>query len=414
MIAGLILCALIAYYLLDTAANLLNIRSLNKQVPEEFAGVYNAQQYKRSQEYTRVKAILEIVSSTVMLGLLLLFWGLNGFERLDLWLRSFHLDPFWTGMLYIGILTGARELLELPFEIYRTFVVEARFGFNRTSFGTFALDHLKSWLISGVILFGFLAILFLLLQTFGLQIWPIAWLLIAALTVVLTYLAPTLILPLFFRFQPMPAGELREAVTVYCQRQNFALRDLLVIDGSRRSSKANAFFTGFGKNKRVALYDTLINNHPIPELVAVLAHEVGHYKKKHVLQHFLFAQLGLFLAFLLASYCLYWPALFAAFGVTHPSHYVGLTLFSLLVQPLGVFFGIITYAWSRHNEFEADRFAAETVGDPSPLVDALIRLSKDTLHNLTPHPLLVGLRFTHPPVPLRIRALKSIPRTSVR
>jgi STE24 endopeptidase len=408
MIAGFIICVLVGYHLLDTIALLLNLRSLREAVPAEFAGIYDNSEYRRSQEYSRAKAHLEMVSSTAMLAALLLFWGLNGFERLDLWLRGWGWHPFWTGILYVAVLAAARELLELPIELYRTFVVEARFGFNRTSWQTFVLDHLKNWAIAGGIFFGFLALVLGLLQNFGIQIWPVAWLVTAAISILLTYLAPTIILPLFFKFQPLPPGELRDAVTNYCQRQSFPLRDLLVIDGSRRSSKANAFFTGFGQNKRVALYDTLINNHPVPELVAVLAHEVGHYKKQHVVQQFVLAQVSLFLAFLLASFCITWPALFATFGVTHNSYYAGLVLFFLLIQPLGILFGIATYAWSRHHEYEADRFAAETTGDSTPLVEALIRLSKDTLHNLTPHPLLVGLRFTHPPVPDRVRALRAL------
>jgi len=408
MIAGFIICVLVGYQLLDTIALVLNLRSLKEEVPAEFAGIYDQSEYRRSQQYSRAKAHLEMISSTVMLAALLLFWWLNGFERLDLWLRGLGWHPFWTGILYVAVLAVARELLELPVELYRTFVVETRFGFNRTSWQTFLLEHLKNWAIAGVILFGFLALVLGLLQSFGLQIWPVAWLVTAAISILLTYLAPTVILPLFFKFQPLPPGELRDAVTGYCQQLNFPLRDLLVIDGSRRSSKANAFFTGFGKNKRVALYDTLINNHPVPELVAVLAHEVGHYKKQHVLQQFILAQVSLFLAFLLASFCITWPALFTAFGVTHISYYAGLVLFSLLIQPLGILFGIATYAWSRHHEYEADRFAAETTGDSSPLEEALIRLSKDTLHNLTPHPLLVGLRFTHPPVPDRVRALRAL------
>jgi STE24 endopeptidase len=408
MIAGFIICVLVGYQLLDTIALVLNLRSLKEEVPAEFAGIYDQSEYRRSQQYSRAKAHLEMISSTVMLAALLLFWGLNGFERLDLWLRGLGWHPFWTGILYVAALAAARELLELPIELYRTFVVETRFGFNRTSWQTFLLDHLKNWAIAGVILFGFLALVLGLLQSFGIQIWPVAWLVTAGISILLTYLAPTVILPLFFKFQPLPPGELRDAVTGYCQRLNFPLRDLLVIDGSRRSSKANAFFTGFGKNKRVALYDTLINHHPVPELVAVLAHEVGHYKKQHVLQQFILAQVSLFLAFLLASFCITWPALFAAFWVTHISYYAGLVLFSLLIQPLGILFGIATYAWSRHHEYEADRFAAETTGDSSPLEEALIRLSKDTLHNLTPHPLLVGLRFTHPPVPDRVRALRAL------
>jgi STE24 endopeptidase len=408
MIAGFIICILVGYHLLETVANLLNLRSLKDEVPPEFAGIYDGSEYRRSQQYTRAKAHLEIISSSFMLATLLLFWAWNGFERLDLWFRGWGWHPFWIGILYVSIFAIAHELLELPFELYRTFVVETRFGFNRTNWQTFVLDHLKNWSIAGIILLGFLAIVLGLLQAFGIQVWPIAWLVTAGISILLTYLAPTVILPLFFKFEPLPAGELRDAVTGYCQRLNFPLRDLLVIDGSRRSSKANAFFTGFGRNKRVALYDTLINNHPVPELVAVLAHEVGHFKKQHVIQQFLLAQVSLFLAFLLASFCLTWPALFATFGVTHTSYYVGLVLFFLLIQPLGILFGIASYAWSRHHEYEADRFAAETTGDSSPLVEALIRLSKDTLHNLTPHPLLVSLRFTHPPVPDRVRALRAL------
>ena len=170
-----------------------------------------------------------------------------------------------------------------------------------------------------------------------------------------------------------------------------------MIDGSRRSSKANAFFTGFGSNKRITLYDTLINSHTVPELLAVLAHEVGHYKKHHIIRHLLIGQLNLLLLFLGASFCISRPELFEAFGVSTPSYYVGLTLYLIVIRPFAVLFGVLMNYWSRRDEFEADRFAAESLGDPNPLIQALKRLSKDSLSNLTPHPLLVGLHFTHPP-----------------
>jgi STE24 endopeptidase len=222
------------------------------------------------------------------------------------------------------------------------------------------------------------------------------------------YLSPTLILPLFFKFSPLPAGPLREGILAYCHKQEFPLRDLLVIDGSRRSSKANAFFTGFGKNKRIALFDTLIENHSVPELIAVLAHEVGHFKHRHVIQHFVFAQMNLCFLFVLASLCLSRPELYAAFGVTHHSYYVGFALFSLLVQPLAIILGVVLNYLSRRHEFEADRFAGESTGEPAALIFALKKLSKDSLSNLTPHPLLVGLHFTHPPVLERIRELRNV------
>ena len=408
MLAVFILCCLVGYYLLDSVAKILNERNLADQVPPEFVGVYEPDRYRESQRYIRVKTRFELVCATFDLGCLLLFWGLGGFERLDIWLRGFHQGPILTGILYLGALAAARELLELPFEVYATFVIEQRFGFNRATLKTFVLDRLKGWGLAALLMTGFLAIVLNLLERFGLQVWPVAWLITVAASILLTYLAPTLILPLFFKFSPLPDGPLREGILAYCQKQNFPLRDLLVIDGSRRSSKANAFFTGFGKNKRIALFDTLIENHTEPELIAVLAHEVGHFKRRHVVQHFVFAQINLCFLFVLASLCLSRPELYAAFGVTHRSYYVGFALFSLLVQPLTILLGVVLNFLSRRHEFEADRFAGESTREPAALILALKKLSKDSLSNLTPHPLLVGLHFTHPPILKRIRALRIV------
>jgi STE24 endopeptidase len=408
MVAAFILFGLIGYYLLDSVAKILNIKNLQDEVPSEFVGIYESSRYRQSQNYLRVKTRFELVSATFDLGCLLLFWGFGGFERLDVWLKTLHQSPVITGLLYLGILAAARELLELPFEAYATFVIEQQFGFNRATLKTFVLDRLKSWALAGVLLLGFLTLVLNLLERFGPQIWPLAWLITAAVSILLVYLAPTFILPLFFKFSPVPAGPLRDGVLTYCQKQQFPLRDLLVIDGSRRSSKANAFFTGFGKNKRIALFDTLIENHTVPELIAVLAHEVGHFKRRHVIQHFVFAQINLCFLFVLASLCLSRPELYAAFGVTHPSYYIGFALFSLLIQPLAIILGVVVNSWSRRHEYQADRFAAESTGESASLVLALKKLSKDSLSNLTPHPLLVGLHFSHPPVLERIRALQEI------
>jgi STE24 endopeptidase len=408
MVAAFILFGLIGYYLLDSVAKILNIKNLQDEVPSEFVGIYESSRYRQSQNYLRVKTRFELVSATFDLGCLLLFWGFGGFERLDVWLKTLHQSPVITGLLYLGILAAARELLELPFEAYATFVIEQQFGFNRSTLKTFVLDRLKSWALAGVLLLGFLTLVLNLLERFGPQIWPLAWLITAAVSILLVYLAPTFILPLFFKFSPVPAGPLRDGVLTYCQKQQFPLRDLLVIDGSRRSSKANAFFTGFGKNKRIALFDTLIENHTVPELIAVLAHEVGHFKRRHVIQHFVFAQINLCFLFVLASLCLSRPELYAAFGVTHPSYYIGFALFSLLIQPLAIILGVVVNSWSRRHEYQADRFAAESTGESASLVLALKKLSKDSLSNLTPHPLLVGLHFSHPPVLERIRALQEI------
>jgi STE24 endopeptidase len=344
----------------------------------------------------------------VTLVTFLVFWRLDGFNALDLWLRGFHLPAIATGIAYFAALCIARELLLLPFELYDTFVIEQRFGFNRSTLRTFVADRIKQWLLFGILMSAFIALVLFLFEHLGGWAWLVAWGATAFASVFLMYIAPSIVLPLFYRLKPVPSGELRERVTEFCNRHRFPIRDLLVIDGSRRSSKANAFFIGFGRNKRIALYDTLINNHTIGELLAVLAHEVGHFKHRHVIKQFLFGQLNLFILFFAASFFLSYAGLFTAFGVSSPSYYVGLTLFLLLARPVGILFGVIGNFWSRKHEFEADQFAAEALHDASSLILALKKLSKDNLSNLSPHPLLVALHFTHPPVLARINALRRL------
>src|SRR5260221_2295299 len=256
MVAAFILCCLIGYYLLDSLAKILNVKNLGDQVPAEFAGIYEPDRYRESQRYLRMKTRFELVSATFDLVCLLLFWGLGGFERLDIWLRSLHQGPIVAGILYLGILGTARELLELPFDAYATFVIEQRFWVNRATLKTFVLDRLKGWALAALLMVGFLTIVLNLLERFGLHILPLACLITSTVSILLMYLSPTLILPLFFKFSPLPAGPLREGILAYCPKQEFPLRHLLFIDGSRRSSQATALFTGFGKNKRIALFDT--------------------------------------------------------------------------------------------------------------------------------------------------------------
>ena len=406
MIGGFVLCTLLGYYLLDSIAKILNLRSSKTQIPSEFADVYDEVRYRRSQQYTIANTRFELVQATCSLISLLIFWFSGGFEFLDQWVRQFGLSNTVAGLLYVSILCIAREAISLPFEVYHTYVIEQRFGFNRTEVKTFILDRLKGWLVSGLLLCLFAFIVLTLFTFFGKNAWIVAWACTATLSSLLMYLAPTLILPLFFKFSPLPEGALRDELTALCARQRFPVRELLVIDGSRRSSKANAFFTGFGSNKRIALYDTLIVSHTVPELLAVLAHEIGHFKRNHIIQHFIFGQLNLLVLFFAASLCVDRPEIFAAFGVTTPSLYVGLALFLILVRPATVLIGVAANYFSRRHEFEADRFAAEAMGDPNPLIRALKRLSKDSLSNLTPHPLLVALRFTHPSVLARVLALR--------
>jgi STE24 endopeptidase len=406
MLVLFLLVTLLGFFALDLVAKVLNLRCSNTKVPDEFSEIYDEQRYQRSQAYTRQNTWLDIAESSAGLGALLIFWAAGGFALLDAVLRSFHLHPVLTGLLYLGVLAAAREALALPFDIYQTFVTEQRFGFNRATAGTFTLDRLKEWALGAALSTGLITVILYLFEVFGANAWWIAWGVTAAISILLVYLAPPLILPLFYKLTPVPAGELRDRITELCVRQRFPVRDLLVIDGSRRSSKANAFLTGFGSNKRIALYDTLINHHSTAELVAILAHEIGHFKRRHILQHFALGQLALFGLFLMLAFCVSWPPLFAAFQVPTPSPYVGLALMMILLRPAAIFFGVLSKSWSRRHEYEADRFAVEAIGDAEPLIVALKRLSRENLSNLTPHWLLVILHYTHPPILARILALR--------
>jgi STE24 endopeptidase len=243
MIGGFVLLTLLGYYLLDSIAKILNLRSSKTQIPSEFADIYDEFRYRRSQEYTKTNTGFELIQASCSLAALLIFWFSGGFEFLDHWVRQFGLSNTVAGLLYVSILCIAREAISLPFEIYHTYVIEQRFGFNRTEVKTFILDRLKGWLVSGLLLCLFSFIVLTLFTFFGKNTWIVAWACTAALSSLLIYLAPMLILPLFFKFTPLPEGALRDEVTALCARQQFPVRELLVIDGSRRSSKANAFFT---------------------------------------------------------------------------------------------------------------------------------------------------------------------------
>ena len=298
-------------------------------------------------------------------------------------------------------------LIDLPFRYHSTFVIDERFGFNKTTRRTFWLDALKGLALGVVLGTPLLAAILFFFERAGARAWLWCWGITALFTLVVQLLAPTWIFPLFNKFKPLEEGELRRAVLAYAAKVQFPLEGLFVIDGSRRSTKANAFFTGFGKRKRVALFDTLVAQHPVEELVAVVAHEIGHYKKGHILQGLVLAILQSGVVFYLLSLFLGRAELFAAFGVAQPSTHAGLIFFSLLYTPLELVLSLGMQAFSRRNEFQADAYARATTGEAERLVSALKGLSADSLANLTPHPLYVTLHHSHPPLVERIRALRA-------
>lgn len=401
------LAGLLIVEAVNWTARLLNLRALRPEVPPEFAGVYDPEDYRKSQEYTRVNTRFSFIEGMFDLAVLLAFWLAGGFGWWDGVVRGWGLNPVLTGLIFLVVLLLARSILGLPFDVYSTFVIEERFGFNRTSFGTFVADLFKGALVGAVIGLP-LAAGFLALFTYaGRFAWIYAWAAVVAFSFLMQIIAPAVIMPLFNKFTPLE-GELKDAILAYAKRVDFPLTGVYSIDASRRSSKGNAFFTGFGKRKRIALFDTLIARSPTDELVAVLAHEVGHYKKRHILIGTIVSavETGLFLG--LFSVFVHQQALFAAFRVDTPGVWTGVIFVAVLVQLLELVLSIGSAALSRRHEREADRFALETTGRGDLLASGLKRLSKDNLSNLTPHPFYVWLNYSHPPTVERVRTLEAV------
>ena len=397
---------LVTVFLINLISTLLNLRASLAPLPTEFRDLYTDEAYGKSQAYLRETSRLSLFSSAFDLVLLFVFWFSGGFNLLDQFLRGFALGSVMTGVFYIGSLLLLQSVLSLPFTLYRTFVLEERFGFNRTTPAVFAGDLLKTLLLSVAIGAPLLALLLWFFQSAGSIAWLLAWGGITLVSLLLQYVAPAWIMPLFNRFVPLEDGELKSAITDYAAGVGFPLSGIYVIDGSKRSSKANAFFTGFGKRKRIALFDTLIKSHSVNELVAVLAHEIGHYTKKHILIGMVVSIVNMGVLFFLLSLFIGNAKLFEAFFMEHISVYGSLVFFMLLYTPVEFILSIVLQMLSRKHEYEADHFAVTTYSRGEALITALRNLSRSNLTNLTPHPLHVFMTYSHPPVSLRIGRLR--------
>ena len=406
--AWIVLIALAGEHLLAVATSVLNVRAMRATVPDEFREVYDQDTYARSQTYTRARTWFGLVHGTTSLAALLAFWGAGGFGWLDALCRGVGWGAVPTGLLFVAALLVGSTLLGLPFRIYSTFVIEERFGFNRTSLATFVLDLAKGLALGALLGGSLLALVLAFFEWAGPAAWVWCWVATAVFMLTAQFVAPTWIMPLFNTFSPLDQAELKEALVGYARSVHFPLHGIFVVDGSRRSAKANAFFTGFGNRKRIGLFDTLIAQHTTPELVAVVAHEVGHYKRRHIVKGLALSLAHTGVLFLLLSLFLEQRGLFEAFGVAEPSVHAGLVFFGLLFTPVELLLSLVANRVSRIHEFEADAFAARTTGGAAALVSALKKLSADSLSNLTPHPLQVFLHHSHPPVLQRIAALRTL------
>jgi STE24 endopeptidase len=410
----LIVVALFALWKLEFAATLLNLRAFPSKVPDELADVMDEAKLDEARHYLRVNARFGIVHSTFSLALLLVFWFAGGFGWLDGWARSIAPGEVAAGLVFLSALFLGQALVSLPFSIHETFVIEKKFGFNRSTPATFIMDRLKGLLLAALIGLPLgAAVLWIFIHVSHAWLW--AWLVVTVIQLLLTWLAPSLIMPLFNKFTPMPEGDLKREIEALGVRCGFPLDGVFVMDGSKRSTKANAFFTGFGKRKKIALFDTLIEKSSALELLGVLAHEIGHFRRGHIKQRLAAGILQTAAIFFLLGLATdpdgrFSRLLFDAFGVKQISPHVGLVLFSILLEPVSKLLGVVMHAWSRRHEFEADAYAAEVTGDGAPLASALKKMTADHLSHPSPGRLRVWLDYSHPPLLERLRALQKTRR----
>jgi STE24 endopeptidase len=404
--APLFLFLIVAAHLVEILALLLDSRQLRQPLPPRLAAWVEEETWQKSQTYTRARHRLSLWEGNSNLLLLLLFWFSGGFAWLDHAVSAWDLAPWLTGVLYIGALSLGSYGCNLPFALYGTFHLEARFGFNRSTVTTWLADQGKMLLLALLLGGPLLAVLLLVLQQAGEYAWIYGWATVTAFSLLLQGIVPRWILPLFNRFEPLPEGELRQAILDYAARIQFPVGQIFTMDGSRRSSKANAFVTGFGQQRRIALFDTLIQQHSQAELLAVLAHEVGHARHHHLPKMLLLGTLHTGLLFGLLALLLPWPGLYQGFFLENMPLHAGLVFFGLVIGPIDLFAGVLFKALSRRFEYQADRFAVCSAPEADALISALQNLAKENLTNLMPHPLSVLLHYSHPPVGQRIAAME--------
>jgi len=405
LILSVILGISIISYLFDQILDYVNLKAQRKEIPAEVEGFYNKEKYQKSLDYqkdqTRFSFITAGFSFLISLGMLVF----GGFGWLDGFLRPFLSNEIILALVFFGTIMIISDILTIPFQWYSTFVIEEKYGFNKTTVKTFITDKLKGYLLGALIGGALLAILIYLVNSIGPNFWIWFGLLAAAFTLFVNMFYTSLILPLFNKLTPLDEGELKTTIEGFAKKVNFPLDNVFVMDGSKRSAKANAFFSGIGKKKKIVLYDTLINNHSTEELVAVLAHEVGHFKKKHIILSYLISIVQIFSVLFILSKMVFNENLSIALGGNQQAIHLNLIAFGILFSPISAITGLLMSMLSRKNEFEADAYAKETF-DGKALSNALKKLSVDSLSNLYPHPWYVFFHYSHPPLLQRLDALK--------
>ncbi len=404
----IILAIIILSYVLELLVSNLNIKALSPVLPPEFEDIYDSDSYEKSQLYTKETTKFSIVENSTTTLITLIFLLAGGFNYIDLLARDFGFGSIITGLIFTGLLLLLSLLLGLPSSLYSTFVIEEKYGFNCTTPKTFVFDTVKSILLAIIIGGPILALVLWFFEYSGNQAWLFCWLGVFFITLVLQVLAPVVIMPIFNKFTPLEEGQLKDAIHEYTQHEKFTIKGVFVMDGSKRSTKLNAFFTGFARYKKIVFFDTLVEKLSKEQIIGVLAHEMGHYKHKHLVKRIFasFIQTGIIFYFL--SLVMSNESIFSAFGMTHLSTYASLIFFGFLYAPVSLLISVLFNFISRKHEYEADHYAATSVGHSKDLIQGLKILSQTNLSNLTPHPLHVFLHYSHPPVLARIHALQKI------
>ncbi|MEY2672401.1 MAG: hypothetical protein RLZZ508_278 [Actinomycetota bacterium] len=396
---------LVASFLFDVVLNRLNLKHSEKPIDPEFSFLYDDQKRESALEYQRVNYKTNLLSDSITTIFTVLVLALGGFGAVDKFVRTYSDNEILIGLGFIAIVSLLGSIISLPFSIYSTFVIEAKFGFNKTTVKTFVTDKIKGTIIGAIIGAPLFSAIVWIYQGLGDYFWLAAWILISAFSLFSFAFGTTLILPRFNKLSPLEDGDLKSAILDYCNSQGYSVGRLFVMDGSKRSTKANAFFAGIGKSKTIVLYDTLIEKLSVEEVVAVLAHEVGHYKRKHTLAMFISSLAQTLATTALLGWMLNYPEVSFALGAEVHSFHIAATTFFLLFTPISMVIGLAYMALSRRNEFDADEYSTSTY-PKGVLGTALGKISTDALANLNPHPLYVKVHYTHPPVIERLKALK--------
>ena len=391
LLTGIIIFNFIKDFFLDY----LNSKNFNNKIPELISDVYDSEKYFKSQEYKKTQYRFSKYSKIFSLIIILSFFYFDGFIIVDSFSRNLFKSEILISLTFFGTIFFGNELLSLPFSVFFTFFIEEKFGFNKTSIKTYISDKLKSWILTILFGGGILGFIIFQEQLIGENFWIVAWIFITGITIIINGFYSQIIVPLFNKQKKLEKGELRSEIEKYSCKVGFDLSNIFIIDGSKRSSKANAYFSGFGKQKRVTLFDTLIDKLNKKQIVAVIAHEIGHYKKNHIIFNLFFSIIQTGFMLYILSLFIYMPVFSEALGIENHSFHIGLVTFSILFTPISEISSLIFNMFSRKFEYEADEFAKNTYNGEY-LIEALKILSKDSLSNLTPHPKYVWWHYSHP------------------